>query len=150
MLLNEDPDAGIEAFKKELDVSPGSVHAMLQNGVRVHQALGLGEREDVGIAGRADRARQLRGTSGLWAGAPRAERDRRSHQAARGRRGAGGRQPDAAFHAGPRLSEGRPADAQKERDTFARLDTQARAKNQGAQSVGGVGAPAPTPAPPQR
>jgi tetratricopeptide (TPR) repeat protein len=30
MLLNEDPDAGIEAFKKELEVSPGSVHAMLQ------------------------------------------------------------------------------------------------------------------------
>ena len=45
---------------------------------------------------------------------------------------------------------GRTADAQKERDTFARLDSQARAKNQGTQAVGGVGAPAPTPAPPQR
>jgi hypothetical protein len=38
---------------------------------------------------------------------------------------------------------GRPADAQKERDTFARLDSQARAKNQGTQSVGGVTAPKP-------
>src|SRR5262249_13074501 len=30
MLLNEDPDAGIEQFKKELQVSPTSAHAMLQ------------------------------------------------------------------------------------------------------------------------
>ena len=35
---------------------------------------------------------------------------------------------------------GRIAEADKERDTFARLDIKARSKQQGAQSVGGVSA----------
>jgi predicted Zn-dependent protease len=151
MLLNEDPDAGIEAFKKELEVSPGSVHAMLQiafeyikrsdwANAKTWAAQAVQTAPD-NFAGRQaygqallelsdtdDAIKQLEAGVALASDSPTLHfMLARAYQKA-----------------------GRTADAQKERDTFARLDSQARAKNQGTQAVGGVGAPAPTPAPPQR
>jgi predicted Zn-dependent protease len=150
MLLNEDPDAGIEAFKKELEVSPGSVHAMLQ------MAFEYIKRSDWANAK-------------TWASqAVQAAPDNFAGRQAYGQALLELNETDEAIKQleagvalapdGPTLhfmlarayqKAGRTADAQKERDTFARLDSQARARNQGTQAVGGVGAPAPRPAAPQ-
>lgn len=143
MLLNEDPDAGIDAFKKELEVSPGSVHAMLQ------MAFEYIKRSDwpsaktwasqaVQTAPDNFAGRQAYGQALLELG----DSDEAIKQLQAGIALASDVPTLHFMLARAYQKAGRLADADKEREIFARLDSKARAKQQGAQAVGGV-APAP-------
>jgi tetratricopeptide (TPR) repeat protein len=151
MLLNEDPDAGIEAFKKELEVSPNSVHAMLQIAFEYIKRSDWPNAKTwaaqaVQIAPDSFAGRQAYGQALIELN----ETDEAIRQLEAGVALASDSPTLHFMLARAYQKAGRTADAQKERDTFARLDSQARAKNQGGQSVGGVTMPSPRPAPPQR
>ncbi len=139
MLLNEDPDAGIEAFKKELEVSPGSVHSMLQMAFEyIKQSDWANAKtwasEAVQVAPDNFAARQAYGQTLL-------ELDETDEAIKQLQAGVALADDSPSLHftlARAYQKAGRLADAQKERDTFARLDIKARAKQQGSQAVGGV------------
>ncbi len=138
LLLNEEPDKGIEEFKKELAISPGSVPSMLQiafeylkrsdwESARPWAAQAV-ERAPENFAARQALGQALtelgqvnEGIEQLLAGIAQA--------------------PDSpTLHftlARAYQKAGRPADAAKEREEFARLQRQVRSRQNGPQSVGG-------------
>lgn len=150
LLLNEDPDQGIEQFKKELEISPGSVASMLQiafeyikrsdwatartwaskaaetapDNFAARQALGQVLTE----LGELDEAiRQLQAGIAMTPDSPALHYSlARAYQKA-----------------------GRSEDAERERAEFVRLDRAVRAQQHGGQAVGGAdgppGAPPPKP-----
>jgi len=146
MLLNEDPEAGIEALKKELEVSPDSVHAMLQMAFEYIKRSDWANAKTwaakaVEAAPENFAGRQAYGQSLIELN----ETDQAIKQLEAGVALAADKPSLHFMLARAYQKAGRTADAQKERDTFARLDAQARTKSQGTQSVGGVGSPAPAP-----
>ena len=138
LLLNEEPDKGIDEFKKELTISPGSVPSMLQiafeyikrsdwTNARPWAAQAV-ERAPENFAARQALGQSLielgqvnEGIEQLLAGIVQA--------------------PDSpTLHftlARAYQKAGRIADAAKEREEFARLERQVRARQNGPQSVGG-------------
>jgi predicted Zn-dependent protease len=146
MLLNEDPDAGIEAFKKELEISPGSAPAMLQIAFEYIKRSDWPNAKPwaaqaVQIAPQNFAGRQAYGQVLLELN----ETDQAIKQLEAGVAIASDSPSLHFMLARAYQKAGRTADAQRERETFQRLDSQARAKNQGTQSVGGVTSTPPTP-----
>jgi tetratricopeptide (TPR) repeat protein len=150
-LLNEDPDAGIEELKKELQVSPASVHAMLQiafeyikrsdwANARTWAAQAVATAPD-NFAGR-----QAYGQALL-------ELDETAAAIAQLEAGVAlaADSPTLHFMLGRAYQKaGRAEDAARERQKFVTLNQGARSRDQGAQSVGGVQSTSPpaTSAPP--
>ena len=146
MLLNEDPDAGIEAFKKELEVSPGSVHAMLQMAFEYIKRSDWANAKTwaaqaVQIAPESFAGRQAYGQSLLEL----EETDAAIKQLEAGVAIASDSPSLHFMLARAYQKAGREEEAIRERQTFTKLNQQARTRDQGAQSVGGAERPASPP-----
>ena len=146
MLLNEDPDAGIEAFKKELEVSPGSVHAMLQMAFEYIKRSDWANAKTwasqaVQIAPENFAGRQAYGQSLLEL----EETDAAIKQLEAGVAIASDSPSLHFMLARAYQKAGREEEAIRERQTFTKLNQQARTRDQGAQSVGGAERPASPP-----
>ena len=142
LLLNEDPDQGIEEFKKELALQPGHVPSMLQIAFEYikrsdwsNAKTWAGQAVDAAPDNFA--ARQAYGQSLTELG----ELDEAIRQLEAGVKLAAD-SPNLHYTLARAYQKaGRTADAERERLEFARLDRQVRSQQHGAQAVGGEAAP---------
>jgi tetratricopeptide (TPR) repeat protein len=142
LLLNEDPDRGIEEFKKELALQPGSVASMLQIAFEyIKRSDWQNARTWAAQAAEAApdnfAARQAYGQALTELG----ELDEAIRQLEAGIKLAAD-SPNLHYTLARAYQKaGRTADAERERLEFARLDREVRAQQHGSQAVGGEAAP---------
>ena len=151
LLLNVEPDKGIEEFKKELAISPGSVPSMLQI------AFEYIKRSDW-VSAKTWAAQAVEAAPGNFAarqalGQTLTELGQVNEAIEQLKAGVALADDSPTLHftlARAYQKAGRLEDAAKERETFARLNREMRARQQGAQTVGGeTPEPAATPPAPQ-
>jgi tetratricopeptide (TPR) repeat protein len=147
LLLNEDPDRGIEEFKKELALQPASVPSMLQIAFEYIKRSDWSNAKTwaaqaVDAAPDNFAARQAYGQSLTELG----QLDEAIRQLEAGIKLAAD-SPNLHYTLARAYQKvGRTADAERERLEFARLDREVRAQQHGVQAVGGEAPATSTPA----